>query len=394
MNANMGNSRKVLVVTSNVLPSRGGSAYIMENLAQQFTPKQMAILGELRPLAAPLRDRPGGGPQFHYFRSRFSILGRGQRFFSGLRWRLLRSLVKKICHVAQIEECNYILGVYPEELYCYAAYMAAQQMGVPFSSYFHNTYLDNVAINSDRANRIQPLLFDGSEFIFVMSDGMQRFYEERYELGNCVPLRHTYVDESDGDTLQQPLDSAGDKIRLVLFGTFNESNLDATCRLVQTLASCEEYELHIYTDSPNWLLKLRGVDTSRLINHGFIDDSRLVAELAKYDVVVLTHGFKGTYGEIEYRTIFPTRTIPMLRCGRPILAHSPAGSFLNEFLQEHDCADIIDTPGADAISDTLKKMLNDTKRREQLVTNAQKTALLFEGKRVAQVLKAALNICD
>ena len=62
---------------------------------------------------------------------------------------------------------------------------------------------------------------------------------------------------------------------------------------------------------------------------------RSVAELRQYDVVVLTHGFNGAYGDVEYRTIFPTRAIPMLLSGRPMLVHSPPGAYLTEFFREN-----------------------------------------------------------
>ena len=78
------------------------------------------------------------------------------------------------------------------ELYCYAAYEASVRLSLPFSSYFHNTYLDNAAINSRRATDIQARIFERSEHVFVMSEGMKRFYDEKYGQGKFVPLLHTF----------------------------------------------------------------------------------------------------------------------------------------------------------------------------------------------------------
>ena len=112
--------------------------------------------------------------------------------------------------------------------------------------------------------------------------------------------------------------------------------------------------------------------------------------LQEYDICVLTHGFTGGYGEVEYKTIFPTRTIPILLSGKPIIAHSPQGSFLNNFITENKCADLIDIPDKSLILDRLDTITSDLSYQKELVGASKKTAEKFYGPEVVKKWKAIL----
>jgi hypothetical protein len=224
-----------------------------------------------------------------------------------------------------------------------------------------------------------------------MSKGMQRFYKRKYGLDKFVPLVHTfdeYPPESNSSGLSE---SSQSTYQLVAIGNFNESNIDATRRLVNAIKDHPRYELNIYTHVPKLLLQQRGLDTSAIHHRGFVTPDQVHDVLQQYDIAVLTHGFTGGYGDIEYQTIFPTRTIPLLLSGKPIFAHSPKGSFLNDFLIENKCAELVDEADETAIIEGLNRMTNSSAYQQQLVQAARQTADQFYGKRVVQQLKSRLN---
>jgi hypothetical protein len=388
-----GKSVKLLVVSASVFPKRSASAFVVEKLARQFSLNEMTVVGELAATGRANIERPSTAPRFHYIRSGISLWGRGARFFAPLRWRLFRVIVRRICDIARREGCNYILGVYPDELYCCAAYDASVRLKLPFSSYFHNTYLDNAAITNRRAAEIQSRIFERSDHIFVMSEGMKRFYDEQYGRGKFVPLLHTFEEHPAPENVEENNNRCG-KTRLVLFGNFNESNIEATRRLVDAVKGNDKYELNIYTDVPRMLLSRRGLDVGATIYHGSLGHlsfADLIAELRQYDIFVLTHGFMGAYGDVEYRTIFPTRAIPMLLSGRPMLVHSPPNSFLTEFFRENRCAAVVDEPSPDAILIALKRIEENAGLRAELVFSAREAAEQFYGPNVANLLRAHLS---
>lgn len=381
---------RLLVVSSCVFPQRGGSAVIMENLARQFDHCEMTVIGELGLLRKPYRSRPDGGPEFHYFRSGLSLFGRGARFFSKIRWQGLPLLVRSICKLAKQQNSTHIMGVYPDELYCYAAYQAAIKLDLPFSTYFHNTYLDNAAINRTRASRIQHLLFERSCCVFVMSDGMKSFFDSEYTLKKCVPLVHTFEKFPAFRPAAECHASPEGKTRLVLFGNFNESNIEATTRFIAAVQDDSSYEISLYTHVPTMLLQKRGIPVGRIRRMGYVPESKLIDELQQYDVLVLTHGFKGGYGEIEYRTIFPTRTIPMLLAQKPIFLHSPPHAFLTSFFHRYGCGAIVDEASPAKICEALQQIRTQEPYRDRIVANAQNAAKQFHGPKVAETLRTHL----
>ena len=180
---------KILLVSWSVLPNNGGSSVIVENLASNFSKDEMVVLGsrELIQRNNPIK-RKKTGPQFHYFFSELYFFGRGYRYFVWFRkWRF-KPLIKKIITIIKQEQIDHVVAVYPNPFYCHAACIAAKELGIPFSSYFHNTYIENIAITDPKAIDIQKEIFEYSRHIFVMSKGMEKFYSEKYQLNKFIPL--------------------------------------------------------------------------------------------------------------------------------------------------------------------------------------------------------------
>ena len=382
---------KLLIVSWSILPRQGGSSVIIENLAKNFQADELVVLGSRRYSQSDLPKRDPSGPKFHYFFSELDFMGRGNRFFSWFRDLRFSALVKRIKSLIKSENIDHVIGVYPNASYCLAASIAAKELNIRFSSYFHNTYVENVEITDPKAEFIQSQIFNSSEHIFVMSKGMQRFYEQKYELSNIIPLVHTYNAKPDPAAITGAPGTEKEHYKLVAIGNFNESNMDATLRLTTAIMDNPKYSLSLFTHVPRILLKKRGLDPRSIDYEGFVDPDEVHDVLQNYDICILTHGFSGGYGEIEYKTIFPTRTIPLLLAGKPILAHSPKGSFLNDFLMENKCAELVDERSSSAIVDGLEKIAASKEYQKQLIDAAKKTAEQFYGPNVVRYFKEVLN---
>ena len=381
---------KILLVSWSVLPNKGGSSIIVENLAKNFNTSEMIVLGSRQWRQNTTVQRKAGTASFQYFFSELYLFGRGYQYFIWFRkWRF-KPLIQKIKEIILEEKITHVIGVYPNPFYCHAACIAAKEMKIPFSSYFHNTYIENKAITDPNAPKIQEEIFNNSEHIFVMSKGMQHFYEEQYQLKKFVPLVHTFNHFPNNNTLSGIPGNKKSHYKLVAIGNFNESNLDATRRLITAIKDNPKYSLSLFTHVPKMLLKNRGIDIDAIEYKGFVNPDEVHSKLQDYDIAVLTHGFTGGYGAIEYKTIFPTRTIPFLLSGKPIFAHSPKGSFLNTFIEEHKCAELVDIADTNAILKGLERITKDTNYQESLVAASNRTAKLFHGSKVVQDLKSKL----
>ncbi|MBK9108459.1 MAG: hypothetical protein IPM92_08830 [Saprospiraceae bacterium] len=154
------------------------------------------------------------------------------------------------------------------------------------------------------------------------------------------------------------------------------------------------YQLDIYSSSNKQLLKLKyglELDVPGLKHCGVVRQEEVNGILQNYDICILTHGFTGDYNEIEYQTIFPTRTIPLLLSGKPILAHSPPHTFLTKFLKDRDCAEVVEVPDETVILQSLNRLVQDSKRIEVLMNNQKEAAEYFYGPKVVKSLKLAIQ---
>lgn len=383
---------KVLLVSRSVLPYPGGSSVVVENLAKNFSKEELIVVGGSSPLGHKTYNRSPDSPKFVYFPSEISLGGRGARFFKKLRYQLLNRLINTLKKLIKQHKIDCVIGVYPEIMYCLAACRAAKASKVPFYPYFHNTYLENTNIKDPDAANKQAEIFDYSSKIFVMSKGMQDFYEQKYKLNKFVPLVHTF-NAYPTDTAKAGIPGTGkDHYRLVAIGNFNESNIEATSRFINAIKDHPKYSLNIFTHVPKLLLQNRGLDTSGFEYMGFAPFGQLHETLQSYDICVLTHGFTGKYGAIEYKTIFPTRSIPLMLSGKPIFVHSPADSFLNSFISAHDCAELVDQADEQVIIDGLDRIADNADRQEALAKNARATVDQFYGEKVVAGLKEILEL--
>lgn len=373
------------------MPQSGGSSVIVENLAKNFSKDEIIILGSATWNQKNIPSRDPNGPIFNYFFSELYFMGRGYRYFTWFRrWRF-KPLIKEIKRLIIKEKIDHVIGVYPNPFYCLAASRAANSLNISFSSYFHNTYIENTAITDSKAERYQAEIFTNSKNIFVMSKGMQQFYEEKYQLDKFVPLVHTFNKFPDELKIDKLKEVKKDKFNLVAIGNFNESNLEATKRFLGAIANNPKYTLSIYTHVPKILLAKRGLDTSLFEHKGAVLPEEIHSVIQNYDICILTHGFTGGYGEIEYKTIFPTRTIPLLLSGKPIFAHSPKGSFLNNFIQENLCAELIEDQDQKKVIEGLDKVADNIAYQKELVNNSKKAANQFYGPIVTKELLTKLE---
>lgn len=381
---------KILLVSWSTLPNKGGSSIIVENLAKNFNKDELIVLGSKTLFQNTDMQRPINGPIFDYFFSEMYFFGRGYRYFTWFRkWRF-KPLIKKIKSLIETHNIGHVVGVYPNPFYCHAACIAAKEMKIPFSAYFHNTYTDNVAITDAKSKAIQQEIFDASRYVFVMSAGMKRFYEKKYKLNKFQSLIHTFNEFPKSKSLSGIPGVKKDKYKLVAIGNFNESNMDATLRFAAAIREHPKYSLSLFTHVPKVLLRKRGLDMDGIEYEGFVNPDEVHQVLQHYDICVLTHGFSGGYGEIEYQTIFPTRTIPLLLSGKPIIVHSPDGSFLNEFITENACAELVDEPTNEAIVSGLDRITSSDIYQKKLVKASEETARKFYGPTVVEEWKTLL----
>ena len=101
----------------------------------------MVLAGESPPILRLLSRARAAEPI--YLANEWTWPKRGRRYVRWVRWFSLPRLVRRVARIAQQNQCQAIVGVFPNEYYFYIAYLAAKKVGIPFYPFMHNTYREN-----------------------------------------------------------------------------------------------------------------------------------------------------------------------------------------------------------------------------------------------------------
>ncbi|MBK8298823.1 MAG: hypothetical protein IPK91_16430 [Saprospiraceae bacterium] len=390
----MTSENKLLIVSWAIPPMSGGSSYITHQLAKQFQPDEIVIVGGSKSFFK--KKAIYDGIVYNYIFSEINWKGHGDRYFIPLRFLLFPLALIRVFNLIRKEKPSKILACFPDPYYMMLAKIAASAFNLQLYSYFHNTLVENrSSISKYIGEKIQTSVFNASRLVFLMSEGMRTYYQKTYPewKQKFEVLPHTF-NEYPIRTFSKSFNQ-NPPYKLVLIGTFNHSNMEATSRLVQLLSQHSDvYQLDIFTSTKKPIFKYKwNLDLDKLGVHykGYVNQEKVDAVLQNYDVCLLTHGFDGAYSDIEYQTIFPTRMLPFLLSGIPILAHIPPDVFLADFIRKYDCAELITSKDTQSILDGLNRITKLADRRQTLIYNAHKTTAYFYGKDVVNSLKEKMK---
>jgi glycosyltransferase involved in cell wall biosynthesis len=282
-----------------------------------------------------------------------------------------------------------VITVFPKEDFLLAGYITACWTGARFFPYFHNTYLENRrGLALAFARWLQRRVFERAERVLVISGGMLDLYRARYPGTKFSLLPHSFSEKVPAFV---PPPSPRSNLNLILMGNINESCRDAAVRISSAVARLPDTKLLLLSGTPRPILGRLGMLHDR-VRFATVSRDALLEELKRGDVVVLPHGFDGGLARDEYQTIFPTRTIEYLICGRPILAHAPPNCYLSRFLKRENCALLVDVPDVRAVMEGIERLRADADLRSRLVRNALRTAHMFQASHVADTLRGYLDV--
>jgi hypothetical protein len=383
---------KIALFSRSIYPRKGGSSFVTEQLAGNFSSEELFVIGGKDIFLSPTKQRPPNSPRFYYLPSQISIRGRGERFFEFFRYLLFPINLVQSVLIIRKERPDAVVCVFPDAYFCWLGLICSRLMKKTYFTYFHNTYKENrTGLDLWMADKIQHKFFSASRLIFVMSDGLKRFYERTYpSIRKFKTLPHTFREWPEKINGGEPGRSIHE-FNLAFTGNFNDSNMESTTRVVNALKKYPYIRMNFYTPVPKTLLKLRGLDVNAINYVGYLPDKDYRRMLSKNDVMILTHGFTGGYSAVEYETIFPTRTIELLLTDKPIFAHAPKTSFLAEYLVTNDCAVVVTDADEELIRRELLTFLQDNHLGEKKVKNGRQCLISFYGPVVVENWKGQIQ---
>jgi glycosyltransferase involved in cell wall biosynthesis len=369
------NLPKMLVLCRSVPPMASGSSTVMLNFLRQFSKEEMIAVGALKP-DHPFPAWNDCWPKIIYamWHPPFSL--RGERWIRYAQWPFL-FLISLL--VLIFYRCKTILAVYPDKCFFFTGYLLSKITKKPLYLYFHNTFSDNNP-NSLFSSWLQERAFRKSNHVFVMSEGIEKFYQAKYPDLSCSSLTHIIekVEILPDEIILPPLH---DPLRLVFIGNLNNSCAEAASRFLKWVQDNPHTTLSIYSGMSSTQIRNLGFTGERITVETLPYDN-LVSRIKEGDILIHPHGFKGLMQPIEYETIFPTKTLEYLISQRPIIAHLPHDCFLAEFYRKHGCALIVDEPNYEALSDGMARICLNPELRLKLVKNALRAATEFQAEKV------------
>lgn len=376
---------KTLMVTWSFPPAMVGSSQIAAGLANHFRAEEMAIAAERWPGIPEneWQDDDGAKPRVFFIHKQWPW-----RFKKSIRLLLWPLVFLRLLRVFKAARAQQILAMFPDEYYLFSSWLASRYFGVPLYIYLHNTYLENRrGVKRWFASWFQPRVFRDAKVIFVMSDGMREFLCSKYPSLEFIPLLHTF--DEFPERLEEPRTLRED-FRMAFMGSLNRSNTEAFSRIGAILQRFPKCSLTTYSGNAAADFEALGLTGPR-VTHTRAAFNEVVNALRRHDVLFLPHGFHGGLSPVEYETIFPTRTIPYLLSGIPIVAHSPPTAFLTRWLRDHDCAEVVDVPDEQALVAAVQRLIDNPQRCRELSQNAQNAAKAYHVADVVRVLKLGLT---
>jgi glycosyltransferase involved in cell wall biosynthesis len=371
---------RLLVISRYFPPKVGGSSILMGNLLSSFPPDQLHLI----------RGMPGKVLEDAAFRVEVSqtfielpkALGR-------YAWRLSHALYPFVLAAAYKEHrkrpFTAVMGCWPLACDLEFAYGVHKWLGIPLYVYMHDLWSD--LSRSARGKRLtrafERRYFRAARKVFCITDDATRYYRDAYDV-DAQTLLHS-VDwraVSQADAFIEP---ATDRPPTIVFcgAVFELMNRDSVIRINDAVQSMDLAHMVFCTQTPGPPADL-GLHGDRL---SLFSASRAGAfrQLQEADVVCAPLAFD-SYAPIEVRTVFPTKMLDYLICGRPILVHAPADSFLATDARKRGWGFVVDQPDVAAVRDGLQRILDDVPLQRQLVAAAWQEARRRDSRLIAAEL--------
>jgi glycosyltransferase involved in cell wall biosynthesis len=367
---------RLLVISRYFPPMVGGSAILMGNLLASFPREQLHVI----------RGRPGVNLEDAEFTVDIpqtcvempKALGR-------YGWRLSHLLYPAVLAAAYREHrrrpFTAVLGCWPLACDLDFAYRIHKRFGIPLYLYMHDQWSD--LARSPLGKRLTRMLEQhyvrAATKVFCITDAAARQYREMYGVETHT-LWHSvnWASVPDQGVFVEP---AADRRDIVFCGAIYElMNHDSVVRINEAVQSMPGAQMIVCTQNPGppASLGLRGGNLS------MFSASRAEAfrQVQSASVVCAPLAFH-SYARDEVRTVYPTKMLDYLVCGRPILVHAPADSFLARDARERGWGWVVDRPDVSAVREGLESVASDVPLQRRLVTAAWQEARRRDSRLIA-----------
>lgn len=373
---------KVLFLTIAYPPNSSAASVVHKHLLNQFDPESFEVITSMLPGMKPISKQKEIKSHSVYV-SLELYSGKIHRLFAYFqRYTIplfLRYYVRKVKPVK-------VIIAYPDLYWLDVCTKYVVKKEIPFISYLHDTIVEGVYTASSKtlAQKVQHRIFSHSEKIAVMSEGMKRLYENKYNVA-AVAWEHIYPEKGS------PYDPDKEN-RVHWSGDVYEINYRSVKRICNALGELG-VPFTISNAKTREQIASLGIKGSHIQKIFYQKRNDYLQHLSKSKILLLGLNYPDEcqVNEDELATIFSTKTPEYLGSGSLIVYHGPAHYFLARFLIENDCGVVLSSRNENELASELQHLFTDYENYRNKINNAVRCLNFFDPSVIQQKVINTLN---
>lgn len=288
----------------------------------------------------------------------------------------ISSIIHTIHHALQVtgilkrEKCD-ILIVCSGDLSdlpagCLSAYLAR----IPYIVYLFDDYTYQwTGPRRAFARSLEPTILKRSAGVIVPNEYLGEEIFRRHGVRSTV-IHNPCVVTRSGDSQRVPWPANSSEIEIVYTGSVYHAHYDAFKDLVAAINEIGSpiIKLHIYTAQKPEELKKEGI-YGPVVFHGHLDNAEVLDIQRRADILFLPLAFDSAIPEV-IKTSSPGKMGEYLSCGRPILVHAPADSYVSWYFKTNDCGVVVDYKDTMVLKKSLNDLITNSTLRDRISSNA------------------------
>jgi glycosyltransferase involved in cell wall biosynthesis len=374
--------KKFALISLALPPSQSGQSMVLYHLLKQFDPENYCLI--------TLKN-------FHLYvnRGNCSTQLKAKHFFLHPDYQIVRLMIKtaSLVHsvlilemvlklriyqfkkILQKEQCKAVIGCTGDLFDPPAAFLAGQELGIPFILYifdfYSNRWIDPVLREFSEKKEREMIV--GASQVIVPNECMRREYNLKYGIQARVIHNPFDLEEYERDaTINRAESSSG--LKIVYTGDIYDAHFSAFHNLISAIekTGIQNLKLHIYTPQSISYLKKNNI-TGPVEFHKHLPNSQMPGIQRNADILFLPLAFNSPYPEI-IKTSSPGKIGEYLAAKKPILVHAPSDSFISWYFRKYNCGCVVDDDDSEKLAQQLIRLLNDKEMQKQLSENAYSRA--------------------
>lgn len=382
---------KLLVMARGWPPMLAGSNILLNNIFSSYNGKFEAAVGHAYPKYSDPAFKPPCTsyyldlPQNKYLTNYYEHI---LRFFPSIVRNFLTSHIRRY-------RPDVLFIPFPEINFFVPSYEVAIANKLPYYVHMHDLWQENYAPGTWKrklADKWEEKIIRGATRVLCMNEVQAEHYRKKYNISNIYILPHTITPESFADG-KKSLISPGLTEKTVLFvGTVSDMmNADALrqfSKAIQLLPP--DIKILFCSSATKETMAANGIDTSRM-EMRFVSRAEVQQLQSSAHILFAPLSFKNC-AQDEVRTVFSTKLLEYMVSGRPILVFAPPDSFHAVSARKRGWGYVVDEDNPALIADAIKKMLEDERLCQKLVSHAYYEAKTRLASNYAEILYQWIDI--